>query len=222
MKNNNDMPADEFRKYGHELIDWVADYLENVGDEPVLAQVSPGDVKAQLPADPPVKAESMDEIISDLDKVIMPGMTHWNHPRFNAYFNSSASGPGILAELVSGAFNINGMLWKSCPSATELEEVVLGWLRKMLGLPDDFWGIIYDGGSASSMHAIAAARENIKDVQLRSKGLTGRSDVGKLRIYVTEHTHSSALKGAVNVGVGLDGIRMIPVDNKFSMISAET
>lgn len=221
MEKTPDMPAREFRKYGHELVDWIADYLENVSEKPVLAQVKPGDIKAQLPEDPPAKSESMDDIISDLNKIIMPGMTHWNHPRFNAYFNSSASGPGILAEFVSGAFNINGMLWKSCPSATELEEVVLGWLRKMIGLPEEFWGIIYDGGSASTMHAIAAARENIKDVHLRRKGLTGRNDVGRLRMYVTDHTHSSALKGAVNVGVGLEGIRKIPVDDQFGMNAEE-
>jgi aromatic-L-amino-acid decarboxylase len=187
----------------------------------VLAQINPGDIKSKLPGDPPVNAESMDEIIKDLDKIIMPGMTHWNHPRFHAYFNSSASGPGILAELVSGAFNINGMLWKSCPAATELEEVVLGWLRKMIGLPETFWGIIYDGGSASTMHAIAAARENIEGVYLREKGMTGRKDIGRLRLYVTEHTHSSALKGAINVGVGLEGIRKIPVDKEYRMNAAE-
>ncbi|MBN1299980.1 MAG: amino acid decarboxylase [Melioribacteraceae bacterium] len=221
MKNLNDMPAEEFRKYGHELIDWVADYLVEVGNKPALAQINPGDIKSKLPADPPNEPEAFDLIIKDLNEIIIPGMTHWNHPRFNAYFNSSASGPGILAELVSGAFNINGMLWKSCPSATELEEVVLGWLRQMIGLPDNFWGIIYEGGSVSSMHGIAAARENIKDASLRQKGLTGRSDLGRLRLYLTEHSHSSVEKGAVTLGVGLEGIKKIPVDDKFRMIPDE-
>ncbi|PKL88083.1 MAG: amino acid decarboxylase [Ignavibacteriae bacterium HGW-Ignavibacteriae-2] len=215
--NLNDMPNEEFRKFGHELIDWVADYLENVKDKPVLAQITPGEVKLKLPDTPPFKGEPMGNIIDDLNDIIMPGMTHWNHPRFMAYFNSTASGPGILAELISAAFNINGMNWKSCPAATELEEVVLHWLRKMIKLPENYWGIIYEGGSASNMHAIAAARENIENLQLRQKGMTGRNDIDRLRLYLTEHTHSSVAKGAINVGVGLEGIRKIPVDENYRM-----
>ncbi len=221
MSNEFDMPIDEFRKYGHELIDWVADYLENVKEKPVLAQVKPGDIKNKLPLNPPENAEPMSEVINDLNEIIMPGMTHWNHPGFNAYFNSSGSGPGILAELISGAFNINGMLWKSCPSATELEEVVLGWLRQMIGLPEEFWGIIYEGGSASTMHAIAAARENVSNVMIRQKGMAGRNDLGRLRIYLSEHAHNSADKGALAVGVGLEGIKKIPANDRFEMVPGE-
>lgn len=221
MKNSGDMPVEEFRKNGHELIDWLADYLRDIDDYPVLAQTEPGDIKKKLPDAPPLKGESMSNIYKDLDKIIMPGMTHWNHPKFMAYFNSSASGPGILAEMVASTFNINGMLWKSCPSATELEEVTLSWLRQMIGLPENFWGIIYDGASSSSLHAIAAARENLSEYKLREKGMTGRSDLKRLRIYASEHAHSSVDKGAITVGVGLEGIRKIPVDNNFAMLSDE-
>jgi aromatic-L-amino-acid decarboxylase len=217
MKIKSDMTGNEFRKYGHELIDWVADYLENVEEKPTLAQVKPGDIKNQLPSFPPENAEPMEKVLKDLNDIIMPGVTHWNHPTFNAYFNSSASGPGILAELVSGALNINGMLWKSCPSATELEEVVLGWLRQMLGLPEEYWGIIYEGGSASTLHAIAAAREYIADSEIRQKGMSGRDDLKKLRMYISEHAHNSVDKAAVTLGIGIDGIRKIETNERFEM-----
>src|ERR1041384_660340 len=128
-----DMSAEEFRHYGHQLIDWVADYLSHPERYPVLSQNQPGDVKDALPSAPPAAGESFDRILEDLDRVIMPGMTHWNHPAFFAYFSISGSAPGILGELLSAAFNVNGMLWQSCPSATELEGVTLDWLRQMLG-----------------------------------------------------------------------------------------
>ena len=150
MKNIGDMDVEEFRKDGHELIDWLADYLRDIDEYPVLAQIEPGEIKNMLPEAPPLEGESMTDIYKDLDKIIMPGMTHWNHPKFMAYFNSSASGPGILAEMVASTFNINGMLWKSCPSATELEEVTLDWLRQMIGMPENYFGIIYDGASSGS------------------------------------------------------------------------
>ncbi len=216
-----DMPAEEFRKYGHQMIDWIADYLKNIDSFPVLSSIKPGDVKKHIPAAPPEEGEAMDNILADIDKIIMPGMTHWNHPDFMAYFNSTASGPGILGELLSGAFNINGMVWKSAPASTELEQMVIDWFRQMLDLPDDFWGIIYDTASVSSMHAIAAARENIKGYQLRQKGLAGRADVPRLKLYCSEHAHSSIEKGAIALGIGIEGISKIPVDDKFRMIPGE-
>ena len=216
-KNYGDMPADEFKKYGYELIDWVTKYLENVGSFPVLPNIKPGDVKAQLPSSAPLKNESMYEIISDIDKIILPGTTHWQHPNFMAYFNSTASGPGILAELLSAAFNVNAMVWKSAPASTELEETVLIWFRELMNLPKEFRGIIYDTASVSSMHAIAAARESI-GYDIRKKGMSGAP---KLRLYCSEHAHSSIDKGALTLGIGLDGIRKIPVDSNFSMIPEE-
>ena len=123
--NLGDMPAEEFRRSGYQLIDWIADFLSNVGNLPVFPNVQPGDISGRLPNAPPVKGEEMDQILADVDRVIMPGMVHWNHPRFFAYFTSSGSAPGILGELLSAAFNVNSMLWQSCPSATELEQVTL-------------------------------------------------------------------------------------------------
>ncbi|HKI76942.1 MAG TPA: pyridoxal-dependent decarboxylase [Ignavibacteriaceae bacterium] len=213
----SDMPPEEFRKYGYELIDWVTEYLKDAEKYPPLSQVNPGDVKKRVPAQPPSKPEQFSDVLNDVDKIIMPGMTHWNHPNFMAYFNSTASAPGILAELLSSAFNINGMLWKSSPASTELEQVTLDWFRQMLSLPEYFWGIIYDTASVSSMHAIAAAREKI-NIQVREKGLAGRSDIPRLRLYCSEHAHSSIDKGALTIGLGLEGIRKISVDNNFKMI----
>jgi aromatic-L-amino-acid decarboxylase len=151
----------------------------------------------------------------------MKGITHWNHPKFMAYFNSTSSGPGILAELVSASLNVNGMLWKTSPSATELEEVTLNWFREMLQLPPDFWGIIYDTASVSTMHAVAAARENISSLNIRELGMSGRRDLPQLRLYTSEHSHSSIEKAAVTLGIGLDGVRKIPVDENFKMIPSE-
>src|SRR6266576_3442537 len=166
-----DMPAEEFREYGHRLIDWVADFLGNIDSLPVVPNVRPGDIARRLPDAAPVRGEAMDEILADVDRLIMPGMVHWNHPRFFGYFTSSGSGPGILGDLLSSAFNVNSMLWQACPSATELEQVTLNWLRQMVELPSEFWGIIHDGGSSSTFHAIAAAREQLAESKVREHGL---------------------------------------------------
>jgi aromatic-L-amino-acid decarboxylase len=212
-----DMPPDEFRKYGHQLVDWVADYLQNVERYPVLPNIQPGDIRRSLPASPPQNGESMDNILADVDKLIMPGMTHWNHPRFHAYFNSSASSPGILGELLSAALNGNAMVWLSGPAVTELEEVTVDWLRQMLGLPAGFWGMILDTASTSTLHAIVAARESLADLKTREQGLTGRNDVPRLRLYTSEFAHSSVEKAVITLGLGLEGICKIPVDEQFRM-----
>ena len=209
-----DMPQDEFRKYGHELIDFIADYLENVEEKPVLALIKPGEIKEKLPLLPPQKGEEMDEILKDVNRVIMPGMTHWNHPNFMAYFNSTASGPGILGDFLSSAFNINGMVWKSSPASTELEEVVLNWFREMLQLPKQFFGIMYDLASVSSMHAIAAAREQAKENY-------ADYDITKLKIYCSEQAHSSIEKATITLGLPLDAIVKIKTDEQFRMVSSE-
>ena len=216
-KNYGDMPAEEFKKYGYELIYWVTNYLENVASFPVLPNVKPGDVKNKLPNHAPQSGESINKIIEDLNKIILPATTHWQHPNFMAYFNSTASGPGIFGELISAALNVNSMLWKSAPASTELEETVLNWFREIINLPKEFWGIIYDTASVSSMHAIAAARENA-GFDIRKKGMSG---VPKLRLYSSEQAHNSIDKGALTLGIGLDGIRKIPVDSEFRMIPSE-
>ncbi len=213
--DTGDMPAESFRQYGHQLIDWIADYFAAIESHPVLPQVHPGDIATSLPASAPEQGEAMQDILADIDRLIMPGMTHWNHPDFFAYFSSSASGPGVLAELLSGAFNINSMVWKAAPAATELEQVVMGWLRQMLGLPEDFFGIIYDGGSASTLHAIAAAREQA-DADFRAKGLAGMPEK-RLRMYISDQAHSSVEKAALVLGLGREGVRTIPVDSAFRM-----
>jgi aromatic-L-amino-acid decarboxylase len=215
--NFGDMPTAEFRRFAHQLADWVADYLEQIERHSVLPKIAPGEIRAQLPASPPRTGESMENILADVDRIIMPGMTHWNHPDFFAYFAITGSGPGILAELLSAAFNINGMLWKTGPAATELERVTLDWLRQMLGLPENFWGIIYDTASISSMHAIAAAREQLADLRIREEGLSGRADVPRLRLYTSEQAHSSIEKAAITLGLGIKGVRKIAVDESFRM-----
>ncbi|MFZ0456600.1 MAG: pyridoxal-dependent decarboxylase [Ignavibacteriaceae bacterium] len=219
-KKFGDMPVDEFRKIGHELIDWAADYIQNIETYPVLSQVKPGEIKNQIPSSPPENPAEMDKIIFDFNKIVVPGITHWNHPGFMAYFNSSASMPGILAELLISTFNVNGMVWKTSPVATELEQVTLNWFRKMLGLSEDWWGIIYDCASVTSMHAIAAARENL-DLNIRKKGMGGRAGLSRLRLYTSEHAHSSIEKGAVSLGIGFDNVTKISTDNEFKMIPAE-
>ncbi len=214
----NDMPTEEFRKNGYKLVDWISNYLNDIEKYPPLSQVNPGDILKQIPQTPPINGEDLENVLNDVDKIIMDGITHWNHPGFMAYFNSTSSGPGILAEFLSAALNANGMLWKTSPAFTELERSMMNWFRQMVGLPENYWGIIYDTASTSSMHAIASAREQL-DLGFREKGMAGRSDVPKLILYCSEHAHNSIDKGALTLGIGLDGIRKIPANEKFEMIT---
>jgi aromatic-L-amino-acid decarboxylase len=217
LSHFGDMPAAEFRQFAHQLVDWVADYFENIEQHPVLPDTTPGKIRAQIPSAPPLSGEPMENLLADVDRLIMPGMTHWNHPNFFAYFAITGSGPGLLGELLSDAFNINAMLWKTCPAATELEHVTMDWLRQMLGLPKNFWGIVYDTASISSMHAIAAAREQLVDLHLREEGLAGRTEVPRLRLYASEQAHSSIDKAAITLGLGMASVRKIPVDENFRL-----
>ena len=216
----SDMPIEEFRKSGHQLVDWVADYLLNIEKYPPISLVNPGDISKKIPATPPRKGEEIEKVLSDVDKILMEGITHWNHPGFMAYFNSTSSGPGILAELLTAGLGINGMLWKTSPAFTELERAMINWFRQMVGLSDKFWGIIYDTASTSSMHAIASAREQL-NLDFREKGMAGRKSVPKLTLYCSEQAHSSVEKGAVTLGIGLEGVRKIPVNKKYEMVSDE-
>ncbi len=211
-----DMNKEDFRRFGHELIDWIADYLERAEDLPVLALIEPGDLKAQLPTSPPATGESMEQIIADVDRLIVPALTNWNHPSFFAYFATSTSAPGIFGELLSAAFDNKAMLWRTSPASTELEEVTLDWLRQMMGLDAGYSGIIYDTASVSSMHAIAAAREGV-ELRIREEGMSGRSDLPLLRVYVSEHAHSSIEKCVITLGLGQRSLRKIPVDAEFRM-----
>ena len=219
LKNSdlNDMPVNEFRKHGHQFIDWIADYIDNIEEYPVLSKTKPGEIKDNLSSHPPQEGENIYTILSEIDKKIMPGITHWNHPNFMAYFNSTSSGPGILAELLSAGFNANAMAWHTCPSATELEETMAEWYKKMLNLPQDFWGIIYDTASTSTMHAIVAAREQLSHLKIREKGMAGRKELQRLSIYSSEQAHFSIDKAAITLGLGLESIRKIPVDSNYRM-----
>src|SRR5690349_24313789 len=216
MHRLGDMSAEEFRRLGHEVIDWIANYFEHIEDLPVLTQVKPGDLKAQLPSTPPELGESMETILADIDRLIVPALTHWSHPSFFAYFATSTSAPGIFGELLSAAFDVKSMLWRTSPASTELEEVTLDWLRQMIGLDPGMSGIIYDTASVSSMHAIAAARERV-EMRIREEGMSGRKDLPLLRVYASEHAHSSIDKGIITLGLGQRALRKIPTDKKFRM-----
>lgn len=216
-KQLGDMPAEEFRRHGHELIDWIADYFDHIEELPVLSQIEPGDLKSQLPVAPPAHGEPMPDILADIDRLIVPALTHWSHPSFFAYFATSTSAPGIFGELLSAAFDVKSMLWRTSPASTELEEVTLDWLRQMMGLDKGMTGFIYDTASVSSMHAIAAAREGV-ELRIREEGMSGRSDLPLLRVYASEQAHSSIDKGIITLGLGQRSLRKIPVDDEFRMI----
>ena len=211
-----DMNKEDFRRFGHEFVDWIADYFERVEDLPVLAAIQPGDLKAQLPQAPPKQGEPMDRILADMDRLIVPALTHWSHPSFFAYFATSTSAPGIFGEMLAAAFDNKAMLWRTSPASTELEEVTLDWLRQMMGLDPGMIGIIYDTASVSSMHAIAAAREGVEH-RIREEGMSGRTDLPLLRVYVSEQAHSSIEKAVITLGLGQRGLRKIPTDKDFRM-----
>ena len=211
-----DMDVNEFRREGHRLVDWIAEYLAGGERYPVLSKVRPGEVRGSLPAVPPEDGESFDRIFNDFERLVLPGITHWNHPGFFAYFAITGSGPGILGEFLSAALNAQGMLWRTSPSVTELEEVSLGWLRQLLGLPTGFEGVIYDTASVSSLHALAAAREAAVP-GVRQHGLPGRPELPRYRVYCSEHAHSSIDKGVILAGFGHSALRKIPADGEFRM-----
>jgi aromatic-L-amino-acid decarboxylase len=213
------MNPEDFRRHGHALVDWIADYFDHVERYPVLARVKPGDIAAALPDTAPEDGEPFESIMADFERVLVPGLTHWNHPGFLAYFDSSGSPPGVLAEFLCAALNQQAMLWRTSPAATELEAVTLGWLRKLLGLPDSFEGVIYDTASISTMHALLAAREvGVPDVRVR--GLAGRQDLPAVRVYCSEQTHSSVDKSLMAIGLGQESLEKIPVDTEYRMSAA--
>lgn len=211
-----DMSLADFREHGHHIVEWIADYLANQERYPVLSQVTPGEIAAALPNAAPAIPEGMDVILRDFEEILLPGITHGNHPGFYAYFAMMSSAPGILAEFLAAAVNANAMLWRTSPAATELESVTLNWLRQLLGLPSPFEGVIYSGASISTLVAIAAARE-ATGLDFRRQGMMGRPDAPPLRMYCSEEAHSSVEKGAITLGVGQDGVRKIPTDTEYRM-----
>jgi aromatic-L-amino-acid decarboxylase len=210
-----DPSPDEFRAAAHAAVDWIADYLQNIDTYPVLSRVQPGDIARQFASAPSEEGRSYDALLAEFRDKIVPGVTHWNHPSFFAYFSVTGSQAGILGELLTAALNVNGMLWKTSPSLTELETLALQWLRDALGLPANLFGIINDTASINTFLALAAARE-ATGLSIRGEGMAGR-DLPALRLYCSEHAHSSVDKGALALGFGAKNIVKIASDDQFRM-----
>ncbi len=209
--------AELFRREGHRMVDWIAEYLDGGNREyPVLSRVQPGEVAERLPDEMPMAAEDPETVWQDFLDIVLPGVTHWNHPGFMAYFGITGSGPGVLGEMLSAALDVNGMLWRTCPAATELEVVVLDWLRAGLGLPEGLFGFLTDTASISSLLALAAARETA-DPEIRSRGMAGRDDLQPFRVYASDQAHSSIAKACLTLGFGLDGYCTVPHDAEYRM-----
>jgi len=212
------MTPDEFRKHGRKVVDWIADYYERVETLPVLSKVAPGEVRRRLPDSPPDHGESFDQFLRDLDGVVLPGVTHWQSPKFFAFFPANASGPAILGDLLSSALGVQGMLWATSPACTELETQVLDWLVGMLGLPKKFLssstggGVIQDTASSATLCAMLAARERATDYASNRQGV-----IGKLVAYTSTQAHSSLEKAAMIAGIGIDNLRLVEVDGNYAM-----
>lgn len=194
---------------------WIDRYLSNARDYPVLSKVSPGDVASRLPASAPEHPEPFESLMADFQSVILPGITHWNSPRFFAYFATSAAPIGISAEALAAALDVKAMLWRTSPAATELEEVVMRWLARLMGLPDTFTGIIYDTASIGGFTALAAARESL-DLEIRERGMTAR-ELPQLRVYITSETHSHVEKACIALGIGRENVVRIKTDSELRM-----
>jgi aromatic-L-amino-acid decarboxylase len=211
-----DLPAEVFRKHLHEVADWIADYRENIGKQRISPAAKPGAIVSALPTSAPETGEPLEQIFADVDRLIVPGVVHWAHPQFMGYFGCTTTAPGILAEMMAAALNVNAMTWRTSPVATELETVVLDWLRQWVGLPADFGGVVYDTASIGSMHALAVAREEA-GISVRTLGLSGRAELPIFRIYVSDQAHSSIEKAAIALGLGEHNVRKIPSDAAFRM-----
>ncbi|MFN2476532.1 MAG: aspartate aminotransferase family protein [Chthoniobacterales bacterium] len=211
-----DIPHDQFRKHLHEVADWIADYRENIASYRISPDKPAGAIRALLPKTAPEEGELLADIISDIDRVIMPGVMHWAHPDFMGYFGATTTAPGILAEMIAGALNVNAMTWRTSPVATELETLVLEWLQQWLGLTNEFRGVVYDTASISTMHALAAAREEAAQ-SVRALGISGRAEVPMFRVYTSDQAHSSVDKAAIALGLGEKNVRRVASDGEFRM-----
>ena len=210
-----DMNHQAFRAHAHQLADWMADYFENISDYPVKPALKPGDIKAQLPGSAPLHAEPFEALMSDFESIILPGMTHWQHPQFFGYFPASRSAPSVLAEMLTAAMGAQCMIWQTSPAAEELEERVMEWLRDMLGLPTDWAGVIQDTASTATLAALITAREKASDWQILQSGFYHGP---RLRVYATTQAHSSILKDVRVAGFGEDNLVYIPVDENYAMM----
>ena len=207
------MDSDEFRRAGHEFVDWVADYFESVEKYPVLSQVGPGDIKRRLPPAPPGLGEPMNRIFQDFQDIVLPGITHWQHPSWFGYFPANNSPASVLAELLTAGLGAQCMVWQTSPAAAELEEGVLEWLRQMLGLPAGMAGVIQDTASTATLCALLSAREKATGFEANEKGLSR-----KLTVYASDQAHSSVEKGVKIAGYGRENLRYIPTDDAYAMI----
>ena len=210
------MTPEEFRAAGHRLVDWIADYRTRVATLPVMARTEPGDVKRQLPSTPPVEPEGFDAILADLDRVILPGLSHWQHPGFFGYFPSNGLLASVLGDYVSTGLGVLGLSWQSSPALTEVEEVVTEWLRQMLGLSSEWSGVIQDTASTSTLMALICAREKKTDYSLGRGGLQSESQ--PLVVYASAHSHSSVDKAALLAGFGRQNIHLVPTDASYAMV----
>ncbi|MBL0169870.1 MAG: amino acid decarboxylase [Gemmatimonadaceae bacterium] len=211
-----DLSPEEFRAAAHAAVDWIADYLEHPGQYPVKSRARPGDIRNALPASAPTTGEPLEAMLNDFHRTIVPGITHWNNPSFFAYFANSAAYPAIVGELLTAGLNANGMLWVTSPAVTELEQVTLDWLRQLMGLGDGWFGQITDTASVSTFYALAAARETA-GLDIRARGMAARTDLPVLRVYCSEHAHSSIDKAVIALGLGHDNLVKIPADEQFRM-----
>jgi len=209
------MDAQDFRRFGHQLIDWVADYREGLASLPVMSQVQPGQIRAAFPSHPPLEGGRLAEAIAALDRDVLPGITHWNHPSFFAYFPSNTSYASILADLVIAGLGAQGMSWQTSPAATEVEEVVMDWLRQMVGLSDAFTGVVHDTASTATLTAFLCARERASAFSQNGKGL--QSGEPPLVVYASDQSHSSIEKAALLAGFGRDHLRLIATDDDHAI-----
>ncbi|HST31485.1 MAG TPA: pyridoxal-dependent decarboxylase [Chthoniobacterales bacterium] len=210
-----DTPPEVFRKQLHQLADWIADFREGLGNLRVAPNAKPGAIRGSLPSNPPENPETFDEIIADIDRLIVPGMVHWSHPRFLGYFGWPQTGPGILGEIATVPLNVNAMTWRTSPAATELETLVVDWARQMVRLPEKFGGVVYDTASVGIMHALAVAREEAAP-STRKLGLTARN-LPRFRIYTSDQAHSSVEKAAIALGLGEENVQRVATDAQFRM-----
>ncbi|NNF29558.1 MAG: aminotransferase class V-fold PLP-dependent enzyme [Gemmatimonadetes bacterium] len=209
------MTPEEFRRMGHRLVDWVADYRARIGDRPVMARVDPGQVRDSLPEEPPESPEAWDDILEDIDRILLPGVTHWQHPRFFGYFPGNADLASVLGDVLSTGIGAVGVSWEAGPALTELEEVVTDWARRMFGLSDRWTGVIQDTASTSTLVALLCARERATDFSSEAAGM--RATPAPLVVYASEQSHSSVTKAAKLAGFGQQGLRLIPCDDRYAM-----
>lgn len=209
------MTPEEFRQYGHALVDWIADYRARVGDLPVMSPLRPGDVRRQVPATPPDTPQSFDEILKDLEAIVVPGLSHWTHPRFYGYFPCNGDLSSVLGDMASSGLGVLGLAWQSSPALTEIEEVATGWLRHALGLSDAWRGVIQDTASTSTLVALLCARERACNYAFDGAGLQGHTP--PLTVYASGHSHSSVEKAALLAGFGRDYLRLLPHDEKYAL-----